>query len=131
MKALKNFQPLAAVLIYGAAVFVLHNGAFYIFEKTDAKFHYCLCELYGFFLLCSIIIISILIFIKRKNIDNVGYAFLLLTCLKMGLAYMLLRPILNEAGPEIELEKATFFIVFSVFLAIETLSTIRLLNKNQ
>ncbi len=81
---------------------------------------------YTFFGICSVLIIGILLRIRKRNIDSVGQAFLLLTCIKAGAAYLMVRPAL-EAGHEFE--KLNFFIVFAIFLAIETVISIRILNK--
>jgi len=47
----------------------------------------------------------------------------------MGVAYAYLYPVLQSAGETMPLEKTNFFIVFAVFLTLETVLTIRLLNK--
>jgi hypothetical protein len=68
---------------------------------------------------------------KEKNIDSVGQTFLLVTSIKMALAYVLLHPILQNTSKLITPEKSNFFLIFAVFLTIETLVTIRMLNKKQ
>ena len=88
-----------------------------------------IATIYGFLFICSLIIVSILIRMKQKNINSVGNAFMLLTCVKTGLAYLLLHPILASAQPDVIFEKANFFAVFAVFLAIETIVSVRLLQK--
>jgi hypothetical protein len=68
---------------------------------------------------------------KEKNIDSVGQTFLLLTSIKMIIAFILLHPILQSTNQLMTPEKMNFFFTFAVFLAIETIVTIRILNKNQ
>jgi TM2 domain-containing membrane protein YozV len=46
----------------------------------------------------------------------------------MGVAYAFLRPILASGGKNLATEKMQFLIVFIIFLAIETIVTIRILN---
>jgi hypothetical protein len=48
----------------------------------------------------------------------------------MAVSYFIVRPILNSPL-ENTIEKANFFFIFILFLTIETLITIRLLNKKQ
>jgi hypothetical protein len=48
----------------------------------------------------------------------------------MVVSFFIVRPILNSTT-ENTIEKANFFFIFILFLAIETLITIRLLNKKQ
>ena len=67
---------------------------------------------------------------KAKNIDSVGNTFMLLTCVKMVLAYVLLHPILESVNANVASEKTNFFVIFAVFLTIETAVSIRLLNKD-
>jgi hypothetical protein len=92
---------------------------------------YSIFKLYSIFFVLSLVIMSLLLFVKSKNLDNVGYTYLIATSIKMGIAYFLLRPILKTASNEISSEKMNFFIVFISFLAIETLLTIRILNNKQ
>jgi hypothetical protein len=42
-----------------------------------------------------------------------------------------LMPILNSKIANIGYEKINFFIVFSIFLSIETVVSVRILNNNQ
>ena len=81
---------------------------------------------YGFFAASSIVIVAILLRVRQRNIDSVGQAFLLLTCVKAGAAYLVVRPALE---PGHDFEKLNFFIVFAIFLAIETVISIRILNR--
>lgn len=77
----------------------------------------------------SFIIVSVLLKIKERSYDQVGMSFMLLTTVKMGFYYWLLRPILNKMNEDIRIEKMNFFILFLVFLTIETIVTIRILSK--
>ena len=130
---LKKFQPLLEVLISSFLIFLAHEAFFYFQENNSnyQNFYFSLEAIYSFFFLCSQIIIFILILVKQKSIDNVGNAFLLTTCLKIGISFVLLNPILNSGNPNIGFEKMNFFVIFALFLIIETVVTIRILNNNQ
>ena len=65
---------------------------------------------------------------KDKNLDYVGMTFLLITSLKMGVSFFIVRPVLADTNQNL-VEKINFFVIFILFLAIETIITIRLLNK--
>ena len=119
------------VVLIAISLFIVHTIFFKIsnLTPTTALFQYPIEKIYAFFLLLSIVIVFILIKIKQKNLDNVGYAFLLLTTIKMAIAYVFLRPILNNGGQIQHTEKINFFITFMLFLAIETIITIRLVNE--
>lgn len=127
----KSLRPILELLVVSALAFAGHMLLFqFVFSGRDANFLYTIPQLYGFFLGCSIVILSILIRMKRNNIDSVGNTFMLLTCIKMVLAYVLLHPILDATHTEVAAEKTNFFAIFALFLTIETTIAIRLLNKN-
>jgi hypothetical protein len=130
---LKKFQPLLEVFIASFLIFGFHKAFFYFNEKNPnyQNFRFSLEKIYSFFLICSLLIIFILTLVKEKSIDNVGNAFLLTTCLKIGISFVLLNPILNSGNPNIGFEKMNFFVIFALFLIIETIVTIRILNNNQ
>jgi hypothetical protein len=130
---IKKYQSLLEVLLVSVAAFLMHQLFFWCFrnDQKTSELYYSLLELYGFFLVCSLCIVFLLILTKSKSIDNVGYTFLLLTCIKMAIAYVFLMPILNTEVQNGTFEKGNFFFVFALFLAIETIVTIRILNNNQ
>jgi hypothetical protein len=127
----KKLQPLFEVLIVSLLLFMAHKLFFY-WNKTNPKyqnFNFTLETIYGFFSLSSTIIVAILLFVKQKSSDNVGFAFLLMTCLKIGITFAVLVPILNSKASTIGYEKINFFIIFALFLSLETVVTIRFLNN--
>jgi len=114
------------VPFYGQLVFFLNEN-----HPKLQGFHFPIEVVYGFFFICSLLIILILIKVNEKNIDNVGFTFLLVTCIKMALSYVILSPILNSGYPNVRTEKIVFFIIFALFLTIETIVTVRILNNKQ
>lgn len=130
---LKQFQPLLEVLIVAIMCFGIHSLFFYYNQNNPnyQHFNFSLTAIYGFFLACSLVIILLLLLVKQRSIDNVGFTFLFATCLKIGISFALLMPILNSTISNIGYEKINFFIVFAIFLTIETTITIRILNNNQ
>jgi len=130
---IKKYRSILEILVVSVAAFVFHKLYFVLFNLQDFEdnFQYPLIVLYSFFLVFSIVIVLILLRVKVKNIDSVGNTFLLLTFIKMGIAYVLLLPILNSSFRFIKVEKLNFFIIFAIFLTIETIVTIRILNNKQ
>lgn len=130
---LKKYQPILETGIISLLVYVLHKLFFY-FSLSSLKplnFYFSIELVYGFFLLCSLLITFALIKVKEKNIDTVGFAFLWLTCTKMVLSYVVLYPILHSGNPNMRIEKLNFFIIFALFLTIETIIAVRILNNKQ
>jgi hypothetical protein len=129
----KKYQPILEVLVISTVVFLAHKLFFFLNDNNPKfqGFHFPIETIYGFFLICSLIIVFILILVKEKNIDNVGYTFLLVTFIKMGVSYVVLMPILHSGNVNMGIEKLNFFIIFALFLTIETIVTVRILNNKQ
>lgn len=129
----KKLPPVLMVVFASVIGFGFHKLLFHFLvpHKFEAAFIYSLEMLYAFFGVCSLLIVSALKIIRAKSIHNVGFAYLLLTTVKMGIAYFFLRPILSFDLPKTAVEKMSFLIIFMYFLALETLVTIRILNNKQ
>ena len=112
-------------------IYTIHKIIFFGFNINQEAFHYSLETLYLFFFSLSAIIVKVLLVIKERSFDNVGMSFLVATSIKMVFCYLILRPILQIPEGENPTEKINFFILFIVFLTIETLFTIRLVNERQ
>jgi TM2 domain-containing membrane protein YozV len=129
-KQTQKFRPLLEVFTIAALSFVIHQFVLsFFYPNIQKEFHYTISTIYGFFVICSSIIVLILIKMKQKNIDSVGNTFLLITCIKMALSYIVVLPILGNITKIAQIEKFNFFVVFALFLSIETIVTIRILNK--
>ena len=130
---LKKYRPILEVVFLSMLVYLVHKLVFFLNENHPKlqSFHFPIEVVYCFFFICSLLIILLLIKIKEKNIDNVGFTFLLVTFIKMALSYIILSPILNSGNSNIRTEKFIFFIIFALFLTIETIVTIRILNNKQ
>lgn len=83
--------------------------------------------LYIIFSLISISILAVVVIMKKKSFDNVGMTFLILTSVKMGVAFFIGKSIISSENNAIE--KINFYGIFAFFLVIETILTIHLLNK--
>jgi hypothetical protein len=130
---LKKYQPLLEVILFSIIIYLVHKFVFFVNNNNPKlqEFIFSIEVVYGFFFCCSLVLVYILIQVKEKSIDNVGYTFLLVTCVKMTLSYVLLSPILNSENSNIRFEKINFFFIFALFLTLETIVTIRMLNSKQ
>lgn len=130
---IKKYQPVLEVLLVSILLYIAHKlfFAFSKYNEISQSFSYSIETLYIFFTVCSLILLFVLIKVKQMNIDNVGHTYLLITFIKMGLAYFFLYTILNSTHINLKIEKINFFIVFFLFLTMETTISIRLLNKNR
>jgi hypothetical protein len=87
--------------------------------------------LYLFFGLFSIGILLTVFQISARNFDLTGMSFLIVTTLKILACFVFVRPILKSISVTATIEKINFFGMFIVFLSIETLVTIVILNEKQ
>jgi hypothetical protein len=127
----KKLSPFLALLGIVLLLYGIHKMIFYVFSISQEAFHYSLETLYLLFLISSAIIFKVLLVIRERSFDNVGMSFLWATSLKMVLCYLILRPILQIPKGSNPAERINFFILFIIFLIIETLFTIRLVNEKQ
>ncbi|MBC7747779.1 hypothetical protein [Flavobacterium urumqiense] len=128
---LKNYKPLINLALLVAVAYILHKIIFYSFNIDDTAFHYSIEVLYLLFSVLSVIVLAVLLKVKEQSFDNIGMSFLLSTSIKMVVCYLILRPVLQASGQNSSIEKRNFFAMFILFLAMETILTIRILNKNQ
>ena len=128
---LKNYKPLLPLLALAGLAYVVHRVAFYLLDINDATFYYSIETLYMVFLVLSIMVFVVLLKVKERSFDNVGMSFLLSTSIKMIVCYLILKPILQVTAQNNAIEKKNFFMMFILFLAIETILTIRILNEKQ
>lgn len=128
---LKKLSPFLTLTGVTLLLYLIHKIVFYGFHINQDQFHYSLETLYLFFFFLSAIIFMVLVTVKKKSFDNVGMSFLLATSIKMVFCFLVLRPLLQIPDPNNPTERINFFILFIVFLTIETLFTIRLVNEKQ
>lgn len=121
------------LILVGVAIvlYIIHQLIFWGLNINQDHFKYSLETLYVFFVVLSAILFQILWVVKEKSFDNVGMSFLLATSIKMIMCFVLLRPILQTTHADNSIERINFFLLFIVFLAIETLFTIGLVNIKQ
>ncbi|MGV3697684.1 hypothetical protein [Flavobacterium sp.] len=128
-----KLKPIFILAILAILGLIVHKTLFYFFvpKVFENNFIYPVSLLYLSFFGYSAGMILLLEKIKKVNIDSVGYTFLLVTSIKMVVAFLFLRPIIAEDLPKTTTEKISFFIIFIYFLTIETIVTIRILNNKQ
>jgi len=125
---MKPWRPIAEIGVTGVIVMAIHAFLLMIWLGKDfSKCHIPLAVLYAFFGLSSMLIIAVLVVIRRRNLDSVGQVFMALTCVKAIAAWFIGRPLLLPDVPQ--WEKLQFFILFLVFLALETAVSVRLLQR--
>lgn len=126
-----KYNPIWNLLLISFVAFLVHKWAFEYFEINEASLFYSLEMLYLFFFNLSILIFFILIKVKEKSFDNVGMTFMLITSVKVVICYAVLKPVLMLKSADLMIDKINYFGMFILFLAIEVVLTVRILNEKQ
>jgi hypothetical protein len=102
---------------------------YYNNQLIESKLHYSLHYIYTFFFVASFTLICVLETAAKRFFDSLGYIFMALTTTKMITTLFWFISITKNHSLEGEIEKINFFIVFVLFLAVETVLSIRILNR--
>ncbi len=126
----KQNKSILYVLLTIFCFYSLHKIIFCLLnlQLNKSIFNYSLEKLYAIYTFLSIVILLVLNKIKHKNIDLVGNVFMLITCIKTLICYALIRPVIINRENNHAIEKWNFLILFMIFLIIETVATIKILN---
>lgn len=127
----KSYKPILNLFPIALLLYLLHKGLLYWLGIDTATFHYSLELLYLFFLSSSLILLFILIRVKAKNADQFGMAFIWITGVKILLCGLMIIPFLPRSAEHKSLERINFFMIFILFLAIETIMSVRIINNKQ
>ncbi|WP_290831752.1 hypothetical protein [Flavobacterium sp.] len=117
---------IAVVLFFGNKLILQTES----FSQNFELFSHSLETIYTVLCVFSVIILVILLIVNSRNKDVVGLTYLLITSIKAGILFFIFSDIISSSNKN-TVERINFFTVFILFLAIETLITIRLLNKKQ
>lgn len=128
---LKKYKLVLHLIILAFASYIIHKGAFFIFNVQDQNFFYSLEVLYLIFLFFSTLLLILTLKFLTDKFDSIGMFFMLGTFVQMFIYYGFLRPILSSNISHGSVEKTNFFITFLLFLLFQTLLTARLLNEKR
>ncbi|MFT5714188.1 MAG: hypothetical protein ACI9WT_000734 [Flavobacterium sp.] len=128
---LKNYKPILNLVTLAGIIYLIHKIIFYLLKIKETTFLYSLETLYLLFLGMSTLVFIVVLKVRERSFDNVGMSFLLATTVKMVFCYLILKPILRLNAQSNSPEKVNFLVTFILFLTIETVLTIRILNKKQ
>jgi hypothetical protein len=112
-------------------LYVVHRLVFLLpsLSATQEKFYFSITFLYFLFFIFSKTILFVVKKVSEKSFDNTGMVFMIATFIKTGIVYFIIKPILDSKDNQIE--KLNVFFIFICFLLIETIITVRILNKKQ
>ena len=130
---LKKLKPLLFLSLGIFGFYATHKTVFYLLDiKLNLSFfNFSLEELYLIFSTASFLVTTTSIIIKQKNIDLVGNVFMLVTCIKMIICFLIIRPFSKNPEFVNSLEKYNYLVMFLIFLILETTITVGILNKKE
>lgn len=113
------------------SLYIIHCLVFLIptLNAAQENFYFSITFLYVLFFIFSKTILFIVKKVSEKSFDNIGMVFMLATFIKTGIVYFIVKPIIDSQNNQIE--KLNVFFIFICFLLIETVITMRILNKKQ
>lgn len=108
------------VLVYGTSLLI--NQVF-IFDSKWNEASYSFNQVFVFYAILSLILFLIHFIIYKKKKEQLGFVFLLTLTVKVAVCFLFMKEIVNV------FEKYYAFVYFFVFLIIDVLIAVRLLNK--
>ena len=81
--------------------------------------------------LLAIFIFSILMFLKKKYNDQLGFLYMLGSFIKFGAFFLVFYPEFKEDGEITKIEFSIFFVPYLISLIIETIDLIKVLNSKE
>ena len=97
--------------------------------SVNHDFFYATWGIYLFLFVSTLLIYVLLLFVDISFPDFTGFAFMVTTFVKMMVAVVFLIPLIQSDRTETNLDIATFFVPYFLFLLFETIFAVRLINN--
>lgn len=123
---IKKLPVVVQVLIVSVLFFLIHFGIASVLEKIDVA---GFLMSYALQFVMTLIIVLAMIKINDIAKEQLGFAFLGLSALKVGISYFFATEYLFQNKELLQINKTNFFVTFLFFLSLDVYFTIRLLNK--
>lgn len=114
-------------VLIGVLLFVLN---YFVFNFIGFKPYVSLVKTYVFIVSLSIFILLLIYFIAKEFPDFVGYSFMFLTLVKMGITIFFLWVFLKTDMLEKFKHLLSFMVPYFIFLILETKEAITLNSKS-
>jgi hypothetical protein len=123
---LKKLPLIVQTVLISIVFFLIHFGIVSFLNKIETV---GFLISYAMQLVISLVILIAMIKIFKTAKEQLGFVFLGLSTLKVGISYFFATEYLFQNKAMLEVNKANFFITFLFFLSLDVYFTIRLLNK--
>jgi hypothetical protein len=122
-----NFKLLLLQLFICALVY---TSSSILKQKNIFQNQFSLEKVFLFFTVSMVLISIVSQIVYTKNKDIVGLVFMSTTSIKVILTYLVFKSVISTDNQNTT-DRIYFFCIFLFYLTLETISTIRLLNKKQ
>jgi hypothetical protein len=122
-----NFRLLLLQLFICALVY---TSSSILKQKNIFQNQFSLEKVFLFFTVSMVLISIVSQIVYTKNKDIVGLVFMSTTSIKVILTYLVFKSVISTDNQNTT-DRIYFFCIFLFYLTLETISTIRLLNKKQ
>lgn len=123
---LKKLPVTVQAILISIVFFLIHFGIVTFLNKIDII---PFLMSYSLQFTMTLVILLAMIKIYETAKEQLGFAFLGLSTLKVGISFFFATEYLFQNKATLETNKINFFITFLFFLSLDVYFTIRLLNK--
>ena len=130
----KPFKIKMMIKSYFASIFLtlilgIFFGAINYLATKEIVLYNSIEEIYFFNFVLTLVSLFILFVINLKFNDKVGYAFLAVGIIKMAVSVVYLLPLVDSDFSNKIPDTLSFFSAYFIFLIIESIVVVRILNK--
>jgi hypothetical protein len=121
-------KPAIFLLVFTATLFLCHH--FIISATYKDSFFYATWHIYAFLGVSAFIILFVTHFIHKNLPDKTGFTFMALSIFKIAASVLFFIPLMKADVPDPVGDVLNFFVPYFLFLIVEVLIAIRLINSN-
>ncbi|MFO7673718.1 MAG: hypothetical protein R6V74_08430 [Lutibacter sp.] len=115
------------LLISLCVIFVIHIAILHYLNISPFKNLLIISYITNYFL--ALVIFSVLVKLKKKHLDLLGFVFMGGSIVKFGVYIVFFNPVFKQNGTVSTEEATAFFVPYLLCLIVETFYLIKLLNN--
>ena len=116
--------------LYSVLIFIVVLAWLVQQELTPKELHGILARCYVFNTVLAVLIYVVILRLKDRHSEKIGFVFLIGSGLKFLLFFLLLYPAFNADGELSSMEFASFFIPYTLTTVVENVVLVRQLRRS-
>jgi F0F1-type ATP synthase assembly protein I len=116
--------------LYSVLIFIVVLAWLVQQELTPKELHGILARCYVFNTVLAVLIYVVILRLKDRHSEKIGFVFLIGSGLKFLLFFLLLYPAFNADGELSSMEFASFFIPYALTTVVENVVLVRQLSRS-